>query len=681
MLVTVLNNPFVHSPESADEIEVGLVHSAELREALTRTWPTDAHCTQYAPYECPIDGECGTMPVRLTKLAVQEGVPVRMVCLIGDVDGPNHKAPPEWRAETERRLDASCYAWYATRNGYRVLMTLPEPFEINNAADEASWTKLYKGWCEHVNSVHQLQLDRKCSNWDRIFRLPNVVRESQSVQSDVRRGDAIPVFDFNIQYVEPKSECVPDAGFPKGVQAPVESDRRPLRELGIRKARRIAERCEPSLEGMGGDDAHFKAACEIATVLGEDADAIAAVLLSHFNPRCDPPWPEARVKREAERAAQRQATPEARYARRHETHDDYEQPPDSENQQYASFTLVDRSSPVPELDYIIEAIDFAPGKVSVVQAFANVAKTPFALAMAVSVASGLPFVGFPVHQCPSMFIAFEGGLLTELREARLCAGMGLVRSEVQLHYARPNDALSIAFLDDLERFVMTSGVRFIVIDTYGSALPGDIDHNSSEFAHWLRELGKLSDATHATVVVLMHENKSDKADGLRGISGHNAAPGAIQAAIRLTRKSNDRNVIDVQCTREVRKAFEPFAVRFFDREDGALCIERVAHASPDVDATPAIHQRTIDQQHKVREAGQRIMKRMLGIEGHYAMRDLVNACGEGKRPGERALALLVDAGLAKITAGQYTLTDAGRDATTLQIARALGGIGAFDQHA
>lgn len=84
------------------------------------------------------------------------------------------------------------------------------------------------------------------------------------------------------------------------------------------RARALAERLPPSVEGHGGDEALFKAACELATILGEDAAAIEGVLADVYNPRCAPSWDLGKLRREARRAAMRQATPEARYARRRE---------------------------------------------------------------------------------------------------------------------------------------------------------------------------------------------------------------------------------------------------------------------------------------------------------------------------------------------------------------------------
>lgn len=84
----------------------------------------------------------------------------------------------------------------------------------------------------------------------------------------------------------------------------------------LARAHALAARLAPSVEGHGGDEALLKAATELATVLGEDAAAIETVLAESFNTRCLPAWPAAKLRREAQRAALRQATPEARYARR-----------------------------------------------------------------------------------------------------------------------------------------------------------------------------------------------------------------------------------------------------------------------------------------------------------------------------------------------------------------------------
>ncbi len=116
--------------------------------------------------------------------------------------------------------------------------------------------------------------------------------------------------------------------------------------------------------------------------------------------------------------------------------------------------MVDRSKPPPPLVHVIEGLDLAPGKVSAIQALANVAKTPLALLMTICVAAGKPFLGFEVQQRNALFLAFEGGTLTEEREARLCAGLGVDRASVPLHFMHVDASIADKdFRDDLEAYM------------------------------------------------------------------------------------------------------------------------------------------------------------------------------------------------------------------------------------
>ena len=351
----------------------------------------------------------------------------------------------------------------------------------------------------------------------------------------------------------------------------------------------------------------------------------------------------------------------------------------------AAFTIVDRSVPPPELEYVIDGLDLAPGKVSAIQAFANVAKTPVALLLALCVASGEDFLGFPVAQRNAMFLAFEGGILTETREARMCAGLGLDRASVPLHYARCRTRLSDAFLAELREYVETHEIGLVVVDTYGSALPYDVDSNSSRYAYWLQVLGDLSDETDTCIVVLLHENKG-QAGGLRAMSGHNAAPGAVQAAIRLVRANEDKTVVDVECAREVRRAFAPFAIQFEDVPNSAAPTG-LALVARKVDATTrggegkpkaASGVGSGESAHVVRDAGLRMVERLKAGGGGLVTRtELRAASGEGKTPADRALALLVDADLVECTLDRYALTEAGHEARRKELLVALGSVGGF----
>lgn len=90
--------------------------------------------------------------------------------------------------------------------------------------------------------------------------------------------------------------------FPRPVETPREAIRL-ARTPTITQARHALARMRPSVAGDdGGEPRLWTAALMLAVrfLLGEDD--IAALLLSDFNPRCEKPWPEARVRYKAAQA-------------------------------------------------------------------------------------------------------------------------------------------------------------------------------------------------------------------------------------------------------------------------------------------------------------------------------------------------------------------------------------------
>ena len=79
-----------------------------------------------------------------------------------------------------------------------------------------------------------------------------------------------------------------------------------------------------------------------------------------------------------------------------------------------------------------------------------------------------------------------------------------------------------------------------------------------------------------------------------------------------------------------------------------------------------------------RAAGEAIMRSAPRV-GQIARADLVALGGRGKRSGERALALLVEAGLLTVLRKDYQLTEAGRGADASAIAAALGRVAGFQR--
>lgn len=276
--------PGIDNPDAQrDGFDPHAVWDVPIEFALEYAWPSDVHIVQY---QCATVNE---IEMRLTKDCIDEIHPVMQV-LIGDIDAPGHKRTDEWTAEIEPKLEACPYTYYRTRNGYRIVVPLAETFTIDSPARAAEWAARYVAWCDEIERDHGLVLDRACSDWTRIMRAPNVVRDGRVESSAVRWTGATAVLP------PPK----PGASKPKRTRAAgAKSD-------ALAKAHAIAERMPPSVEGHGGDDALFRATREIATVVA-DAEAIERVLSETFNPRCLPPWPDAKLEYEARRAAEAHA--------------------------------------------------------------------------------------------------------------------------------------------------------------------------------------------------------------------------------------------------------------------------------------------------------------------------------------------------------------------------------------
>jgi hypothetical protein len=212
---------------------------------------------------------------------------------------------------------------------------------------------------------------------------------------------------------------------------------------------------------------------------------------------------------------------------------------------------------------------FAPGKVSAIASFANGGKSPFAELFALHAVAGRDFFGQRMRQCRAAYLDFEGGRLSLVRLRRLARGMGFDKPPEALRFLHMSDAIDEAWIADLDSYVQTHELGLVVIDTYGAAMAADLDHNSAQFAHWLKQLGRLSHTLDCVVLVLLHEKKREqgkrKGSDLEMISGHNAAPGALQGVVSLYRPDeDDKTLITVQCARAPEEAFETFNIRWED---------------------------------------------------------------------------------------------------------------------
>lgn len=224
--------------------------------------------------------------------------------------------------------------------------------------------------------------------------------------------------------------------------------------------------------------------------------------------------------------------------------------------------------------WLCQGLGIAPGRPTVIGGFAGGGKSPFAQALAISVALGRPFLRMPVRQERVAWAAFEAAQAAHINLRRIARGFNVKPEDLPLDAwsfrGKLNDSGTLA---DLRRRILADGHGLLVIDSYTSALK-DVDHNSSGFGDALRELEKLSDSTGCVVVVLMHTAKKAEAAGSREIAGHFSAVASAQAVISLTRPDSEKlTQFRVSCSRALFAPFKAFEIEFADAHESAVSRE------------------------------------------------------------------------------------------------------------
>lgn len=580
---------------------------AELAVALTTAHPTDAHLTAYEPI-CP-EGLNGAA-IRLESSALSEGVHVRMVTLIGDVDdveahAAKRPASDAWRAAVLGPLTASGLAYYATRGGFRVLATLAEPVELTSPADARAWRALYLGWCAELRAQYGLALDESCADWTRLFRLPCVVREGVGAVTATVVGAPPAVDAYAIQMAPDTSTAAPSA-------AQAGAADRDLTPEELADLARAAEVLEPHFErgkrnalalALGGwlraaGMPPSSAGVLVGALPSEAPVARVSDALRAWN--TDGPvegWAALRRLLPSDALSELERIrvgPSARkgilgrLAARHEANErrlpaksaDADTSADPADPYVLLGRRVDLTTEPAPLEYLVEGLPFAPGgKVNAIAGPPNAGKSPWAQWLMLAVATGGTFLGRRVLRSGgALYLDAETGRLAHIRWRRMCRAAGVDPATVadRVDFRDVEVTFTEAFCMALESYlqapVTAVPIQLVVVDTYGAMLGGEIDHNSPEFSAWLRALGRLSRAVDVVIIVLIHEKKTMggavKGSPLEMIAGSFSAAGAMQAVLSM-RQTGDGNTdpIAISCSRAPEDKFEPFAVVWTDVRD------------------------------------------------------------------------------------------------------------------
>lgn len=258
-------SPGLPNPSSGGE------RTMPLALALTDTFATDAHLSAYYPGH--------EEPRRINNEAIGARDGVVMLAAIFDVDGPDHKASPEWfeaeRPKIQRVRDATgCFA-YRTRGGYRLASLLPEPIAIASADDAAAWSRLYHGWRRSLGLTFQVEAD-PTADWNRLFRAPHATRDPGGTPEHLEVfGDPRDVGRWTIPCaIEPPAAPTPRYAASSDLE---------------RSAIAYVDKMPESVTGAHGHDAAWRVAIVLVRGFALAPDIALRILVS-FNARCKPPW-------------------------------------------------------------------------------------------------------------------------------------------------------------------------------------------------------------------------------------------------------------------------------------------------------------------------------------------------------------------------------------------------------
>ena len=197
------------------------------------------------------------------------------------------------------------------------------------------------------------------------------------------------------------------------------------------------------------------------------------------------------------------------------------------------------SRKLPPVQYLVEGLGIAPGAPVLLAGYGYSGKTMFAQALALSVATGKPFLGAYPIASPGPVVHFDfeqGQRLTVERYQRLAHGLGV---ESFLH------PLKIAIhpvcrLDDPDAEQLYAeaigNAKLVIIDSLKASAPGS-DENSSDIRARIDLMGRLCERLGAVALFIHHAKKpkaGDPAGAKYGMRGSSAIFDAASSVFMLS---------------------------------------------------------------------------------------------------------------------------------------------------
>lgn len=235
-------------------------------------------------------------------------------------------------------------------------------------------------------------------------------------------------------------------------------------------------------------------------------------------------------------------------------------------------------APLPPYPWLIPGIHLAPGRVTLLNGYADTGKTVIAMTVALAVAAGQPLWGLFRPSRAGVVLHMNGELgsyIARERYQRLARAASIEPAELVANgNLRLANYPAVRFDDrdfEAEMIRACEGVTLVIIDSL-RAFSGALDENSKEIGVALLMLARVSELTGATIVVLHHNRKPSKDDvggAKMSISGSSSILGGSECAFVMAAEVKGGPVIVKHERSPIGRPLEDFGLTIEDVPSGS----------------------------------------------------------------------------------------------------------------
>lgn len=305
---------------------------------------------------------------------------------------------------------------------------------------------------------------------------------------------------------------------------------------------------------------------------------------------------------------------------------DFESPPDRKDWEILETAQIFED--LPPYPWLVPGLHLAPGRITLLNGYADVGKTIVAQSIALAIAAGEPVWGVfePARAGRVLHLNGEvGSYVVRERYQRMARAMRLdTEAFAQAGRLRLANYPQFALDDSNARDVVTKAIAghdLVVVDSL-RAFSGELDENAKAIGQALLLLGQASTETGCTVLVLHHNRKMSKNDmggAKQSISGSGSILGGAECAYVMTGTTKG-GPVRVQHERSpIGRPIADFGLRVSDIPNGqdwrwGLAVE---HLEPEQLLDAEEDQEASKAGRAVEEAAERILEALRAHAGQW----------------------------------------------------------------